>query len=123
MNEVLRHYNVPLFDTFDFNKRYNIIKQDNKVFIKLLFKDITQWENIFSDIFSCKIPLCNDNLSELKDYNTIYQEFKNNYLVPKKYIETLLQDREFKIYNTKEEQESYINNWIKKSQDYLQTIV
>jgi hypothetical protein len=116
INEVMTYYNVPLFDTFDFDKRYNIVQKDNKIFIKVLFKDITQWENIFSDIFSCKITIYNNNISEYKNYNSIYQTFKDNYLVPKKYIETkLLQDQEFKIYNTKQEQYEYIQHWLKKS--------
>jgi hypothetical protein len=43
INEVLEHYDIQLFDTFDFDKRYNIVKKDNKVFVKILFKDIENW--------------------------------------------------------------------------------
>ena len=42
INEVLKYYNLPQFDTFNFEKKYNIIEKDNKVFIKILFDDINQ---------------------------------------------------------------------------------
>jgi hypothetical protein len=116
INEVMTYYNVPLFKTFDFNKKYNILKKDNKIFIKLLFKNIDIWENIFNEIFSKKIKLCNYNLSETKDIFILYTKFKDKYKVPKVYIETILaNDTEFKIYNTEEEQREYINKWLKRS--------
>jgi len=116
INEVMTYYNVPLFKTFDFDKKYNIVQKDNKVFIKVLFKNIDIWENIFNEIFSKQINLCNVNISEKKDISILYNEFKANYKVPKAYIETTLaNDTEFKIYNTEEEQRDYINKWLEKS--------
>jgi hypothetical protein len=44
--------------------------------------------------------------------NSLYLKFKQHYKVPNKYLdENLLNDSNFIIYNSKEEQEKYINYW------------
>jgi hypothetical protein len=56
--------------------------------------------------------LYSTNISDEKEYATIYKEFKAMYKVPKKYLENnLSNDNEFKIYNTIEEQKEYIEKW------------
>lgn len=113
INEVLEHYDIQLFDTFDFDKRYNIVKKDNKVFVKILFKDIENWWSILSKILEKEIIIHNENISENKEYFDIYKEFKEKYRVPLSYLQHLLiNDREFKIYNTYQEQQEYINHWL-----------
>lgn len=116
INEILHHYNIELFNTFDFEKKYNMVKQNNKIFIKLLFKDIDQWSDILSEIFKKKIVIHNNNLTQYKPIYKLYKEFKENYKVPQNYIyEYLMNDSHFKIYNSKIEQDNYINGWLKKS--------
>jgi hypothetical protein len=61
INEVLDHYQLPLFTGFDFEKRYNLVKKNNKVFIKILFKDIGEWTTILSDLFQKPITLYTHN--------------------------------------------------------------
>ena len=110
MNEILDEFKLENFKCFDFDRRYNIIEKDNLVFIKLLFKDINIWELKLSEIFRKKITLYNDNISENKEYHDVYVEFKKKYKVPKSYIDNILiNDKEFKIYNTEEEQNIYID--------------
>ena len=54
----------------------------------------------------------NGNLTKNKPINNLYEEFKQNYKVPKTYIENILKnDINFKIYNTKKEQKEYIDKW------------
>jgi len=116
VNEVMNNYDIPLIKEFDFDKRYRIVKKDNKVFIKLLFKDIKKWDIILSEIFGKRIKMHDANLTETKEINKLYKEFKEMYRVPKDYlIHLLLKDKEFLIYNKKEEIEEYINNWLAKS--------
>lgn len=116
INELLKHYNIPLFDTFDFNKGYNIVEKDNKVIVKVLFKDTYKWNNIFSEILGKEIMIKNCNISKNKSYYKLYTEFKEKYKVPKLYLENVLvKDKEFKIYNTIQEQEEYIHYWTNKS--------
>lgn len=116
INEILDEHKIEHFKKFDFQKRYNIKEVGNLVFIKLLFNDIKTWNILLSDIFNKKIILHNNNLTENKEVYELYKEFKTKYIVPKAYIESILMnDIEFKIYNTQEEQYNYINNWLSKS--------
>jgi hypothetical protein len=113
---VLEYYNLPLFDKFDFKKGYSIFKNDNKIFIKLLFKNINNWEEQLSEIFQKKIIIQNENLTKNKNINNLYEKFKKQYKVPKEYIlNELINDNEFKIYNSEEEQKEYIELWMQKS--------
>ena len=51
-----------------------------------------------------------------KKINELYVKFKEKYRVPKSYIDTVLKlDKEFKIYNTEEEQNKYIKYWTERS--------
>jgi mannosyltransferase OCH1-like enzyme len=116
IDEVMEHYGLPKFTEFDFKKKYNIIKQNNKIFIKLLFKDIDKWSDILSEIFDKKIIIHNNNLTQNKPIYNLYKEFKEKYKIPQRYIYNyLINDNSFKIYNTKKEQDDYINKWLKKS--------
>jgi hypothetical protein len=113
INPIMKHYGVEPFDTFDFNKRFIIKEKGNLVFIKILFSDINNWSNILSSIFNKQIVVSNGNISQRKSYKHIYNEFKAKYTTLKSYLnDKLIQDREFKIYNTQEEQEKYINKWL-----------
>jgi hypothetical protein len=75
INEVLDHYQLPLFTGFDFEKRYNLVKKNNKVFIKILFKDIGEWTTILSDLFQKPITLYTHNTTSEKPINSLYQDF------------------------------------------------
>lgn len=116
INNIMTHYNIKKFDSFDFSNKYNVIKKDNIIFIKILFSDIKNWNIILSQIFGKKIILQEANLTKNKEIKNLYNDFKEKYKVPIKYINNkLVNDEEFKIYNTKEQQEKYITKWINKS--------
>ena len=112
IDEIMQHYDLPLFDTFDFEKKYNLLVYKNINFIKLRFNDINDWSKILGNIFNIPITLKNDNMSETKDYANVYNNFKKIYNVPNEYYNLQLQeDKYFKIYNTEEEQKKYYNKW------------
>jgi hypothetical protein len=115
INQIMTYYDAPLFKNFDFEKRYNILKKDNKVFIKILFKDIQKWDKILSEIFEKDIILHSDNLTINKDINILYEKFKDAYKVPKEYLTFIENGNEFKIYNTPEDQKTYLDYWKNKS--------
>lgn len=112
INEVMEHYGVPKFTLFDFEKGYNIIEKNNLIFIKVLFIDIDKWNEVFSKIFGKKIKMYNDNLTKNKRIYNLYNIFKKNYRVSKYYLENVLvNDEEFKIYNTIKEQKEYVKKY------------
>jgi len=116
INPIMNHYSVEPFQKFDFKKRYVIKECGNLVFIKILFSDITNWNKILSTIFHKNIVMCNSNLTKNKgdQIQLLYTEFKSKYKVPLSYINNVLKhDKEFKIFNTEEEQTRYINKWLK----------
>lgn len=116
INEVLTHYNAPLFTEFDFKNKYNKLRHGNIVFIKIRFADINEWESILNNAMGTSIVIHNDNLTDNKKINKLYTEFKKEYKVPKSYLDNILSsDTEFKIYNTPEEQLNYITYWTNKS--------
>ena len=104
------------FNSFDFKKKYVKKEKGNLIFIKILFSDIKDWENILSEIFNKKIIIQKDNLSQDKEYHLIYEEFKKKYKTTKSYLNNILRnDKYFKIYNTKEQQEKYIEKYLKSA--------
>ena len=116
INEVLEYFNLPLFHEFDFKNKYVKYEYENKIFIKLLFKDINEWDKILSEIFNKKITIYKNNLSEDKKYYNTYINFLDEYKIPKHFFDYYLKnDREFVIYNTKNEQEEYVKKWLIKS--------
>lgn len=121
IDEILVHFNIPLFKEFDFEKGYNIVNQKcsngtNKIFIKLLFKDIKSWDKILTEIMGENIIMHNENLSENKSIHKLYTEFIKQYKVPKYYLDNfVICDEHFKIYTSKNEKEKYINHWTNNS--------
>jgi hypothetical protein len=118
INEVFDHFNIPYFTSFDFEKKYNILYYKNITFIKLIFEDINEWGNILSTIFNKPITIYNDNMSENKLYNNEYKIIKNEYKIPQYMINEIKNNAEFKIYNSFESQQKYLNYWTNKSTIY-----
>ena len=116
INEAFEYFNLPKFKEFDFQKKFNIYQHNNKVFIKLLHKNINIWNLILRYIFKKKFIISNDNLSIQKDYYKTYQNFLLIYKVPKKYLNKLkTKDQEFRIYNSPDEQHEYLKYWSDRS--------
>lgn len=116
INELFSYYNIPTFKKFDFEKKYNIIEIENKIFVKIRFNDIKNWDKILSEILKKNIIIFNQNLTAEKDTYDLYQDFLQNYKIPKEFLYNyLLKDIDFKIYNSEEEQIEYFNYWLNKS--------
>ena len=49
INGAMDHYNVEHFTEFDFKKGYVKKEVGNIVFIKILYKDIDNWSNIYKN--------------------------------------------------------------------------
>jgi len=95
----------------------SIKKVDNKIFIKLNFKNINSWGINLSEIMGFDIKLINNNMSVDKKYYKLYNEFKLNFKVTKNLIEFIKNDPIFKKYNNEIEQKEYIDHWSLKSKD------
>ena len=125
-NEIMSYYSIPQITSFDFKKGYGVTEKDNIVVIKLLSKDINRWHTILGDILGTKIkPSAKKkecSVASCKNYQRLYQYFMYVYRPPSDYIENVLvSDKEFIMYNTKEDKEEYISKWT--SMSYASPIV
>ena len=114
INPIMEEYGVEPFNTFDFKKKYVIKKEGNLIFIKLLFSNISNWGDNLSEIFNKKIIIYKSNLSKNKECYPIYNKFKLMYKTKKSYINNIRKnDKQFRIFNTQEQQDIYINKYLK----------
>ena len=116
LDSIMRELGSDSFNSFDFNKRYVKKEKGNLIFIKILFSDLKDWGEILSEIFNKKIIIQKKNLSQDKEYHLIYEEFKKKYKTTEYYLNNILRnDKYFKIYNTKEQQEKYIEKYMQSA--------
>jgi hypothetical protein len=113
LDETLYEFGLDLPTEFDFEKKYLHIQYKNLNIIKLRLTDIEKWSDILSTIFNRDIQIEADNLSKDKSYYDNYMYFLENIKIPKKYFENIINTKDFKLYNTIQEQENYINKWKK----------
>ena len=118
MHEIFNYFKLTNFDSFDFKNRYNILQFKNITFIKLRFEDINDWGEILTEIFKKHITMYNDNLSENKKYSNELNIIKKTYQVPEYMIQFIQNNSEFKIYNTSESQQKYLDYWSKRVKIY-----
>ena len=115
LDEMLQHFNLSPLKKFNFDRKYELIKHKNIVFIKLRFHEINKWNVLLSEIFGKDVVIIDKNKSENKDYYDIYENFKQNYKIPREYLEKLKSDARFNIYNSSLERIKYIKEWYSKS--------
>lgn len=111
LDELLYNFNINFSSVFDFEKKYIHIEYENLNIIKLRLSDIDKWGNILSSIFNKDIQIESYNLSKNKSYYDTYMYFLENIKIPKKYFESIVNSKDFNLYNTPQEQEAYINKW------------
>ncbi len=115
INQIYLRLNIPQIVSYDFKRQYLYQRYKNFVIVKLHYNDIKNWGKRLTEIFRMPIKLVNDNVSKDKSYYENYKDFLKKYKVPKHYIEhKLVKDTEFKKFQTPEQQNAYINMWLKK---------
>jgi hypothetical protein len=117
IDETLYEFNLNLPDEFDFEKKYIEIIHENLHIIKLRLNDINDWGNILSNIFCKEIIIESENLSKDKIYYDNYKVFLENITIPRQYFDNIINSKDFKYYNTTEEQNNYINKWKNRIND------
>lgn len=116
MDEIMNHYNIDLFKSFNEKKKYNIKSFNNITYLRLHFDEIDIWGEILSKVLNIKLEMIKTNISSSKHYKDIYNEFKEKYKVPRKYLrETLIKDNNFLKNNSKDKRDMYIKKWMNRS--------
>lgn len=96
---------------FDFKNKYTIQIVNNIKYIKLRLCDSNLWGNILSEIFGVEIVIINDYSTYDKGIGDLYKRFKNEYRLPKNFIESIKNDKFFNFYYNFVERNDYLNSW------------
>ncbi len=116
INEIMDKFKHPRIIKYNSNKKYMAIFRDNIFYLKLRFCDIKEWDTILSIVFNKSIKISSNNNTETKEIFKLYTDFKEKYKVPRNYLDNMIiNDKEFNIYNTIDEQQQYYSKWLKKS--------
>jgi len=108
-------YNINEFIIpFDFEKKYTLQTINNINYIKLRLCDSQMWNNILSLIFQTEIVLISDYKTEAKIIGEIYNNFKNEYILPINYFEHIKQCKYLNFYYSKQERKDYLQIWSSK---------
>ena len=82
------------------NDKLFIQDYQNFKYIILKFDEISNWDIILSDIFNKKIKIVKSNITEKKNkkVNSLYNDFKNNFKIPKNLFK-LIMFKDFKMHS------------------------
>ena len=108
-------YEIKSFpESFDFQKKYLLVEQDNIIFIKLRLKDSFEWSKILTDIFKTEIKIVKDYETTNKVINPMFQKFKQEYKIPSNFLDEIKGCKYLNYYYSSNEVNEYISLWSKK---------
>ena len=113
----IENYDIPLPESFDYEKKYLLIKENNIQYIKLRLCDSKEWGKILSVLLNNEIIIINDYETSNKKINLLYEKFKNNYKIPSNLLDEIKKDSFFNYYFSLEEKENYLNEWSSKQSE------
>jgi hypothetical protein len=108
-------FDIPIAESFDFNKKYIYQNTNNVNYIKLRLKDSSEWSRILTDLLGQKIVIIQDYETKNKKISNLYERFKNEYKLPSNFYEDIKNCKTFKYYNSEEERDEYLNEWFVKT--------
>lgn len=130
-NEIFNHigtgdhyidkYDIPIIESFDAKRKYQMQSINNITYIKLRLKDSLQWSSILSKILNRKIYIIRDYETENKEIGDLYKKFKSEYKLPLNLYESIVKDDYLAFYYTEEEREEYLKEWLKRVCDKCET--
>jgi hypothetical protein len=113
-------YQIPIPETFDFNKKYLLQNINGIKYIKLRLKDSDNWGGILSEIFGVNILIINDYETDNKPIKDMFKKFKESYQIPGNLLKMIEDCPRLQYYYSSEERIQYLNMWnARKSQDFV----
>ena len=107
-------FDIPIADSFDFNKKYIYQKINNVNYIKLRLSDSSEWNRILTELLGQEIVIIQDYETKNKKLSTLYDRFKNEYKLPCNFYDDIKNCKVLKYYYSEEEREEYLNKWVIK---------
>jgi len=114
-------YDIPVIESFDTKKKYQMQALNNITYIKLRLKDSLEWGRILSDIMNRKIYIVRDYETTNKEIGDLYRRFKSEYKLPLNLYESIVKDEYLAFYYTEEERTEYLKEWLKRVCDKCDT--
>jgi hypothetical protein len=111
----LDRYNIKYPNSFDWEKKYLLVKEHDINYISLRLKDSSSWGQILSNIFGCNIHTIKDYESSNKPIKDLYIKFKDNYRIPINFLKEIMNCKYFNYYYSPSERNDYCNEWLTKS--------
>jgi hypothetical protein len=108
-------YNIPGPTQFDFNKKYLVQRVNNVTYVKLRLCDSSMWGVFLSTILGSEIAIVSDYQSSQKTIGDLYARFKNEYLIPSNFLETIRNCKQMRLYYSEEERKQYLDMWATKT--------
>jgi len=110
-------YNITIPDKFDFKNNFLLVEENGIKYIKLRLKDSNKWGQILTNILHINIGIIKDYETTKKPIKNIYNVFKNNYKIPKNFLDELMNCKYLNYYYSEEEKQQYYNDWNRKSSE------
>ena len=114
-------YDIPVIESFDVKRKYQLQEINNITYIKLRLKDSHEWSKILSKIMNRQIYIVRDYETINKEIGDLYKRFKSEYKLPLNLYQTIVEDEYLSFYYTEEERESYLKEWLKRVCDKCDT--
>lgn len=114
----LPFYSIP--GQFDYDKKCISTIWNGVTYIKLRLEDSAHWSGIIHSILGFKFVMVKDYETESKQIHDLYRRFKEQYRVPKNFIDILRNDASVQYYLSPTEKEQYLQTWTIKSGDYVE---
>jgi hypothetical protein len=108
-------YNIPVRAQFDFDKKYLVQKVNNVTYVKLRLCDSSMWGVFLSTILGSDIAIVSDYQSSQKTIGDLYARFKNEYLIPSNFLDTVRTCKQMRLYYSEEERKQYLDIWAAKT--------
>jgi hypothetical protein len=99
---------------FDHTKKHIIQDVDNITYIKLRLVDSDEWSSILTNIFGTQIVIVNEYKTENKPIGELFSRFKNQYKLPRNFLNEIKKDKNLHHFFTFEEVYEYIYMWNEK---------
>lgn len=130
-NEIFNHigngdhyidkYDIPVIESFDTKRKYQMQSLNNITYIKLRLKDSLEWGRILSEIMNRAIYIIRDYETINKEIGDLYKRFKSEYKLPLNLYESIVKDEYLLFYYTEEERTEYLKEWLKSVCDKCET--
>lgn len=103
-----------IFEKEYYHEDYFVARRDNLIFIKLKFDCIKKWDEQLSIILEEEINIIPENLSCSKDYKTLYEKFKKNFVLKRSDFEFIVDNSLLRKYCTSLQIQKYLEFWVPK---------